>query len=109
MCLKSASWRDQSSRQIRAILFGTALVSGGLVYFQILSNLIPVGARDSNLLAESGYGVAALLLTGLTFTLWGLTRLLQGIGSESSRISSSTIRIIFFCEIEIKKLADWFE
>jgi hypothetical protein len=94
VCLKSASWRDQFSRQIRAILFGTALVSGGLIYFQILSNLIPVGARDSNLLAESGYGVAALLLTGLTLTLWELTRLLQRIGSESSRISSSTIRIM---------------
>jgi hypothetical protein len=91
VCLKSFSWRDQSSRQIQAILFGTALVSGGLVYFQILSNLIPVGARDSNLLAESGYGVAALLLIGLTLSLWGLTRLLQRVGSERTRIASPTI------------------
>lgn len=92
--LKSAAWCDQSSRQIQAILFGTALVSGGLVYFQILSNLIPAGAGDSNLLSESGYGVAALILTGLTSTLWGLTRLLQRIGLDSSRISSSTLRMM---------------
>ena len=92
--LKSNVWRDQSDRQIQAIVFGTALVIGALIYFQMLSNLIPVGARNSSSLEESGYAVITLVVTGLASCIWGSTRLLQRIGLDSSRISSLTIRTI---------------
>jgi hypothetical protein len=92
VCLKSALWFRQSGPQIRAIVFGTTLVTGALIYFQMLSNLIPVGTRNSILLSESGYAVVALLLTGLALSIWGSTRLLTRIGLDSSLISSPTIR-----------------
>jgi hypothetical protein len=84
--------RGQSGRQIQAIVFGTTLVTGALIYFQLLSNLIPVGARDTILLSESGYAVGALLVIGLAFSIWGLTRLLRCIGLNSSRTYPLTIR-----------------
>jgi hypothetical protein len=60
----------------------------------MLSNLIPVGSRNSSSLEESGYAVITLLVTGLASCIWGSTRLLQRIGLDSSRISSLTIRTI---------------
>jgi len=84
----------QLGRQIEAIFFGTAIVTVALVYFQVLSNQIPVGARNSNLLSDSGYIVVASLLIGLACSTWGLTRLLRRIGLDSWRISSLTIKTI---------------
>ena len=84
--------RVQLGRPIKAIVFGTALVAIALVYFQVLSNQIPVGARNSILLSQSGYAVVTFLVIGLACSAWGSTRLLQRIGLDSSRISSLTIR-----------------
>src|SRR5260370_37446772 len=92
--LKSNVWRDQSNRQIQAIVFGTALVTGALIYFQMLSNFIPVGTRNSSSLEESGYAVITLLVAELASCICGSTRLRQGIGLYSSRISSLTTRPI---------------
>jgi hypothetical protein len=92
--LKSPRWVDESGPQIQVIVFGTALVIGVLIYFQMLSNLIPFGAHNSILLSESGYAVVMLLVIGLTLSIWGSTRLLRGIGLDSSRLSSPTIRTI---------------
>ena len=86
--------RGQSARQIEAIVFGTALVTGALICFQVLSNQIPVGARNSLLLSESGYAVATSLVIGLACCIWGSTTLLRRIGLHSSRISSITIKTI---------------
>lgn len=86
--------RVQLGRQIETIAFGIALVTVGLVYFQVLSNRIPVGARNSILLSESGYAVVTLLVIGLGCSAWGSTRLLRRIGLDSSRISSLTIRTL---------------
>ncbi len=87
-------WQVQFSRSILAIMVGTTFVIGGLTYYQGLSNLIRPGAPNSSLLAESGFAVVALLLIGLTLTFWGLTRLVQHIGSDASRNSSLTIRMM---------------
>ena len=92
--LKSIVWRDRSDRQVQAIVFGTALVAGALIYFQMLSNLIPVGARNSISLEQSGYAVITLLVMGLASCVWGSTRFLQRLGLDSPRISSLTIRTI---------------
>ena len=75
-------------------MVGTTFVIGGLTYYQGLSNLIRPGAPNSSLLAESGFAVVSLLLIGLTLTFWGLTRLVQHIGSDPSRNSSLTIRMM---------------
>lgn len=90
--LETRPRRGQLGRQIEAIVFGTALVAVALVYFQVLSNQIPVGARNSILLWESGYAVVTLLVIGLACSAWGSTRLLRCIGLDSSRISSLTTR-----------------
>lgn len=86
--------RVQLDRQIEVIVLGTALVTVALAYFQVLSNQIPVGARHSILLSESGYAVAASLVIGLACSAWGSTRLLRRISLDSSRISSLTIRTL---------------
>jgi hypothetical protein len=92
--LKSARWIHQSGPQIQAIVFGTALVTGALIYFHMLSNLIPVGGRNSVLLSASGYAVVILVVTGLASYIWGSTRVLRSIGTNSPQISSPTIRTI---------------
>lgn len=82
------------ARSIQAILIGTALVTGGLSYYQGLSNLVHVGGLDSDLLAPSGYAVTVLLLTGLALIFWGLTNVIRSIGLDSSRNSSLTTRVM---------------
>ncbi|HVH16094.1 MAG TPA: hypothetical protein VNA15_10315 [Candidatus Angelobacter sp.] len=77
----------QFGRQIEAVVFGTVLVTVALTYFQVFSNRIPVDARNSILLSESGYAVVALLVIGLACSLWGSTSLLRRIGLDSSRMS----------------------
>ena len=86
--------RSRFGRQITATVFGTALVVVALVYFQVLSNQIPVGAPNSTLLSESAYAVVTLLVIGLVCSTWGSTRLLRRIGLDSSRMPSPTISTI---------------
>lgn len=85
---------SQPGRHIQAIVFGTALLTGSLTCFQLLSNLIAVGALNTILLSESGYAVLTLLVIGLASSIGGFTRLLRSIGRDSSRISAPTIHTI---------------
>jgi hypothetical protein len=94
MGLKYSLRPAEFARQVWAILFGCALVIGGLAYFQELSYLIPEGGVYSAWLSESGYFVVALLSAGLASCFWGLTRGIIRVGLDSSQNSSLTIRMM---------------
>src|SRR2546428_264770 len=80
-------------------LLGLALVFGSLAFYQGLLAISTGGSHKSTLLIDSAYAVPAILITGLTLTFSGLTRVVQDV-SGSWGNSSQTLRTMGMVLIE---------